>query len=325
MSRATWLLAALPLLGLLLFATGTFAPLPEAWWDRKGFVVNLGSGLTAACFGVPLAFFVLQGLLKSRDYRELRTSFLRASDEIRATVDGGVIAQPYLMDARDLVSEVEPALLRLAARLGEPERRLSEPPRYEEPTGQRVGRPLVPPPIPTSAVIEIDPRESDFIMKDGDCALLCWGINDLMKKVMDGGCNNGVHGNSLHIARLQWERLLVEVLPRFVPFGVEPLSISTRMRVSRQLRSKNPFDALSRWFFEYRDRESNLGELGVSQHRETLYVRMEVKPVVEGSRRLEAAAQVRKLAVRVKELDGLLVDCLGFVQTIECAFLEGKS
>lgn len=62
-------LRILPLLGLAFIPLGAgwTASLPESWWDKKGFIVNLASGLTAASFGVPLAFFVLQGLLSRQE------------------------------------------------------------------------------------------------------------------------------------------------------------------------------------------------------------------------------------------------------------------
>ncbi|MEJ2863223.1 hypothetical protein [Actinomycetospora flava] len=83
MSRLlTWTLRLLWVLGAILFLVGigVFGRLPEkedqnpgGWWDTSGYIVNLASGLTAACFGVPIAFFVLQRLLRDRanDDRQL--------------------------------------------------------------------------------------------------------------------------------------------------------------------------------------------------------------------------------------------------------------
>lgn len=61
--------------GAILFVVGVWGGLPEApqgWWDTTGFVVNLVSGLTAACIGIPTAFFVLQKLLDDRAKRIAR-------------------------------------------------------------------------------------------------------------------------------------------------------------------------------------------------------------------------------------------------------------
>lgn len=61
--------------GAVLFVVGVWGGLPEAlqgWWDSTGFVVNLVSGLTTACFGIPTAFFVLQKLLDDRSKRLAR-------------------------------------------------------------------------------------------------------------------------------------------------------------------------------------------------------------------------------------------------------------
>lgn len=87
MSRLlTWVLRLLPVLGIILalVGLGVFGGLPGSWWDPKGFIVNLVSGFTAACFGVPIAFFVLQRLLQQEDdkraersRRQLFTNYLR--------------------------------------------------------------------------------------------------------------------------------------------------------------------------------------------------------------------------------------------------------
>lgn len=81
-----WVLRLLPSLGVSLVAAGLLAGFPEGsdgWWDRTGFIVNLASGFTAACFGVPLAFFVLQNLLRDREEkRSTRTVAVDATNAI---------------------------------------------------------------------------------------------------------------------------------------------------------------------------------------------------------------------------------------------------
>lgn len=80
MSRLlTWVLRLLPILGVLLFleGAGVFGALPDTWWDSKGFIVNIASGMTAACFGIPIAFFVLQKLLSERAYQSDRQRIAR--------------------------------------------------------------------------------------------------------------------------------------------------------------------------------------------------------------------------------------------------------
>ncbi len=70
MSRLlTWVLRLLPVLGIVLalVGVGVFGGLPDSWWDPKGFIINLASGFTAACFGIPLAVLVLQKLVGDRD------------------------------------------------------------------------------------------------------------------------------------------------------------------------------------------------------------------------------------------------------------------
>lgn len=70
MSRVvTRILLLLPALGLMLGLIGWREWYPEAWLDSKGFVINLASGITTACFGVPIAFFVLQKVLAQREER----------------------------------------------------------------------------------------------------------------------------------------------------------------------------------------------------------------------------------------------------------------
>ncbi|GAA4767114.1 hypothetical protein [Actinomycetospora chibensis] len=64
------MLVLLPAVGALLFLTGTgvFGALPHEWWDPKGFVVNLASGLTAACVGIPFAVFGVQWIVRKREH-----------------------------------------------------------------------------------------------------------------------------------------------------------------------------------------------------------------------------------------------------------------
>ncbi|GAA4851545.1 hypothetical protein GCM10023201_50420 [Actinomycetospora corticicola] len=74
LKRPLWLLVPL---GIALTAVGLFAPFPQGetgWWDKTGFIVNLASGLTAACFGIPVAFYGIQWLLEKRQREnELKT------------------------------------------------------------------------------------------------------------------------------------------------------------------------------------------------------------------------------------------------------------
>ncbi|NMO93207.1 hypothetical protein [Actinomycetospora sp. TBRC 11914] len=92
------MLRLLPVLGivLVLVGLGVFGGLPDGWWDPKGFIVNLASGLTAACFGVPVAFFILQRLLGVREDAEhkmrlqqtIRTSLRDLKSAVVTVVDG---------------------------------------------------------------------------------------------------------------------------------------------------------------------------------------------------------------------------------------------
>ena len=69
MSRLWTRLLWLPVAGiaLTLVGAGLAVDLPATWWDRQGFIVNLASGATAACFGIPLAVFGIQWLLQRRE------------------------------------------------------------------------------------------------------------------------------------------------------------------------------------------------------------------------------------------------------------------
>ena len=72
MSRLlTWVLRLLPLLGVALVIVGSQEWYPESWLDSKGFVINLASGFTAACFGLPVAYFVVQKLVIDRERRSI--------------------------------------------------------------------------------------------------------------------------------------------------------------------------------------------------------------------------------------------------------------
>lgn len=46
----------------------------DTWtiWDPQGFLINIASGATAACFGVPIAFFVLQGAAALKEAQDKR-------------------------------------------------------------------------------------------------------------------------------------------------------------------------------------------------------------------------------------------------------------
>lgn len=85
MSRVwTKVLLLLPVVGVVLTLIGVDAIccLPAPWWERTGFVVNLASGLTAACFGIPVAFFGIQKLIRDgeqdRSRRNLKRQTLRS-------------------------------------------------------------------------------------------------------------------------------------------------------------------------------------------------------------------------------------------------------
>jgi hypothetical protein len=83
----TWVLRLLPILGFALIVIGSQEWYPESWLDSKGFVINLASGFTAACFGVPIAFFVLNRLLDDREVRRQRLEVLDLADATVQTID----------------------------------------------------------------------------------------------------------------------------------------------------------------------------------------------------------------------------------------------
>ncbi|MDD7925011.1 hypothetical protein [Actinomycetospora chibensis] len=101
MSRLlTWVLRLLPLLGVAIALVGWQEWYPAGWLDTKGFTINLASSFTAACFGVPLAFFVLQRLVRGQDaIREKRRLLRRLNyvlDELAN--ERTFLLSPYLTD-----------------------------------------------------------------------------------------------------------------------------------------------------------------------------------------------------------------------------------
>lgn len=124
MSRLlTWVLRLLPALGVLLFflGAGAFGALPDVWWDPKGFVVNLASGLTAACFGVPLAFFVLQRLLRDREGEEaqrqlvanIRDTVRRIREQLGNQLVSGLYGAGEFEEARKSVKSIRQPVRKL--------------------------------------------------------------------------------------------------------------------------------------------------------------------------------------------------------------------
>jgi hypothetical protein len=59
------LLALLPVPGAALLVLGIVGDV-QSWWERLSFLSNVLAGITTACFGVPIAYFVIQRLISKR-------------------------------------------------------------------------------------------------------------------------------------------------------------------------------------------------------------------------------------------------------------------
>lgn len=101
----------------VLAGVGVFGGLPDTWWDPKGFIVNLASGITAACFGVPLAFFVLQRLLDERTKRSETEEAIRLSLRNLLAIEEDILSiwgigrggQPDACISKQLIQELQDA------------------------------------------------------------------------------------------------------------------------------------------------------------------------------------------------------------------------
>ncbi|WP_433032793.1 hypothetical protein [Actinomycetospora sp. CA-053990] len=103
MSRLlNWALRFLWVPGIALLCIGIIGDV-QNWWDELGYTSNMVAGATGACFGVPIAYFVIQRLSRERDERRGRESLegrtleqvvkFKADAEILLTSDRQILAE----------------------------------------------------------------------------------------------------------------------------------------------------------------------------------------------------------------------------------------
>lgn len=120
-----WVLRLLPAVGIVfaLVGAGAFGDLPDSWWDPKGFVVNLVSGATAGCIGVPIAVFVLQTILRDResvaDQRQLAATthriVLRLQSLVATRLALGLSTRDRVTATGDCFADIQGSMRRIVS------------------------------------------------------------------------------------------------------------------------------------------------------------------------------------------------------------------
>lgn len=225
-SRAlTWLLRLLPALGLVLFLTGVgvFGPLQEDWWDAKGFVVNLASGVTAACFGVPIAFFILQRLLRQEDDKRSANDLTR---QFATSIANILHEAEELAGGAEKITELEEL-----AEIGEQVRGYVRLVLHVFASIQMPGS--------TARV----PRE--------DLARYAQALTELLWSCNDPPQPDAIESN-LATIHIRWNFVSQELIPQARIKGVELAPDVAVSRVTTNVAKRGPYNSMRQLVFEFR-------------------------------------------------------------------------
>lgn len=194
--------------GFALLALGVAGDL-NGWWDELGFTSNVLAGLTGACFGIPVAYFVIQVLLRQEDERYSRSRVVRAARqnliEMVETLDGHFGAE----HADDAVSVADAAFETLLA-LHENATRL--------------------------------PQIPDRVVVDAQDA-----IGKLYGQAALDAISAGASLSEWKRIRLRWQSLSTSLIPEARALGIEVLPAQAEGYVESCMAAEKPLTVITRY------------------------------------------------------------------------------